>query len=104
MHPYWSKSAAGPTLSGTLHSLDSETAISLARPSIRCSRRRCEEVKGTSSSREAGVAPFPAGRRERQSRCHAVERELAMTRQKSFKELIRARMDKTGESYATARR
>lgn len=27
-----------------------------------------------------------------------------MTRQKSFKERIRARMDKTGESYATARR
>jgi hypothetical protein len=30
--------------------------------------------------------------------------ERAMTRQKTFKERIRARMDKTGESYATARR
>jgi hypothetical protein len=33
-----------------------------------------------------------------------VEKEHAMTKQKSFKERIRSRMEKTGESYAAARR
>jgi uncharacterized protein YndB with AHSA1/START domain len=44
------------------------------------------------------------GQSERESSCRVVEREHAMTRQRSFKERIRSRMDKTGESYATARR
>ena len=47
--------------------------------------------------------PFPAGRRERESRGAAIPRGAPMTRQKSFKRLVRNRMEKTGESYTAAR-
>jgi hypothetical protein len=49
-----------------------------------------------------GVA-LSAGRRERESRAAAGREEHHMTRQKSFKRLVRARMEKTGESYTAAR-
>src|SRR5687768_11383640 len=48
------------------------------------------------------MLPFPAGSRGRELRCHRLERST-MTRQKSFKRLVRTRMDKTGESYTAAR-
>jgi hypothetical protein len=49
-------------------------------------------------------ALFAGGRRERGSRSRPLAEEHEMTRQKSFKGRIRARMDKTAESYTTARR
>jgi hypothetical protein len=49
------------------------------------------------------MLPFPAGRRERESRGTASRKEHQMTRQKSFKRLVRTRMEKTGESYTAAR-
>ena len=48
--------------------------------------------------------PFPAGRRERELRGRACPKgATAMTEHKSFKRLVRARMEKTGESYTSAR-
>jgi pimeloyl-ACP methyl ester carboxylesterase len=49
-----------------------------------------------------GVA-LSAGRRERESRAAAGRKEHPMTRQNSFKRLVRMRMEKTGESYTAAR-
>lgn len=48
--------------------------------------------------------PYPAALRERESVVPAVGGECEMSRQKSFKVRVRARVDRTGESYATARR
>jgi hypothetical protein len=72
--------------------------------SFQCSRRRLAEVEGTSSSRDAGRVPSPRGRRERGSRSRPRAEEHQMTRQKSFKRRVRARMDKTSERYTAARR
>ena len=48
--------------------------------------------------------PFPAGRRERESRGRAcLKGAREVTEHKSFKRLVRARMEKTGESYTAAR-
>src|SRR4051795_9786751 len=46
--------------------------------------------------------PFPAGCRGRESGA-APREEHQMTARKSFKRLVRARMEKTGESYTAAR-
>src|SRR3954451_19719355 len=47
--------------------------------------------------------PFAVGRRERELRSRRRRRSTHMTTQKSFKRLVRARMEKTGESYTSAR-
>jgi uncharacterized protein YndB with AHSA1/START domain len=50
------------------------------------------------------MLPFPAGHRERESwRRRLWTGSIRMTRQRSFKRLVRARMEKTGESYTAAR-
>jgi hypothetical protein len=54
--------------------LCSGPAPSRARPPSRCSRRRPAEVKGTSSSRDAGRVPSSRGRRERGSRGRRLQR------------------------------
>ena len=48
------------------------------------------------------MSPFPAGCRERESGPPPRE-EHPMTTQRSFKRLVRSRMEKTGESYTAAR-
>src|SRR4051794_36658675 len=50
------------------------------------------------------VGPSPVGHRERESRRRPPLKEQSMTRQKTFKRRVRARMTKTGESYTAARR
>jgi uncharacterized protein YndB with AHSA1/START domain len=47
--------------------------------------------------------PFPVGRREREPRRRRRREEHDMTTQRSFKRLVRARMEKTGQGYTTAR-
>jgi uncharacterized protein YndB with AHSA1/START domain len=49
------------------------------------------------------MCPFRQGQWKREFRGCADDWEHAMTRQKSFKTRIRERMEKTGESYTTAR-
>jgi uncharacterized protein YndB with AHSA1/START domain len=49
------------------------------------------------------MSPFPVGHCERESRGRRREQEHPMTAHKSFKRLVRSRMEKTGESYTAAR-
>ena len=73
-------------------------------PRFRCSRRRLKRgQRGLEPSGRRSVLPFPAGRRERESGCRRRTREHLVTRHRSFKRLVRARMTKTGESYTAAR-
>ena len=60
--------------------------------------------KGASSSRDAGrVLTLSGGDAASVSCGIAATREHDMTEQRSFKRLVRARMEKTGESYTAAR-
>ena len=73
-------------------------------PRFRRSRRRPSGGKGgLEPSGRRSELPFPAGRRERESRGRRRRKEHRMTTQRSFKRLVRARMEKTGESYTAAR-
>ena len=74
-------------------------------PRFRRSRRRPK--RGQRGPRALGTpvecCPVRRGARERESRGRRHEGEHQMTRQRSFKRLVRARMEKTGESYTAAR-
>ena len=80
------------------------SAPSAPNPRFRRSRRRPSGGKGSSSSWDAGrVLALSGGDAASVSCGIAATREHDMTEQRSFKRLVRARMDKTGESYTAAR-
>ena len=91
-----------PVRDGPLSSL---AVPSCTSPPFWCSRhRRCGGKGSLEFSGCRVTCPFRRGRQERESCGRAVDREHVMTSQKSFKLRVRTRMDKTGESYTTARR
>src|SRR3990170_1571670 len=74
-------------------------------PRSRCSRRRLRGGKGglEPSGRRSRAALSGGGTVSVSHRAAVTGEETTVTRQKSFKRLVRRRMDKTGESYTAAR-